>query len=137
MRHTAIAIALIVSGCETVPWAADQADIIIDRYEAEYGDVSDSEAQCVYDTPVTYPLRGAPNCCQGDYWCLGCTIVRARHPRVFIRRDISAQAKVDTVRHEYIHVLLWCMTGDMAADHDAPEFGYSGDVGAAGSLAQP
>ena len=133
MRTMGAVIALALTGCHSVPDARLQADIVIAAYEAEYGDVSEGEASCVYETRVTY-ARETPRCCKGDFWCFGCMRPGMLRAHISIRDDLSEVGEIATLRHEYTHVLLWCMTGDAVGDHDAPEFGYSGDVMAYDSL---
>jgi hypothetical protein len=110
-----------------------QADLVIAAYERDYGDVSDKEADCVHSATVRHVRRDNVDRCDSN--AVGCTITGPLNVRIWIADDLDPQAEIYTLRHEYTHVLIACMTGSQDINHDVPEFGYSSSVRASGSLA--
>jgi hypothetical protein len=121
----------VLAGC-TVPDAVDQADLIVAAYERDYGDVSDSEVGCLHDVTVRYARHDHVDRC--DSQAIGCTVTGPFNTRIWIAQGLEADAEIHSLRHEYTHVLLWCMDGDLHNDHNVPEFGFSPTVHAPGSL---
>lgn len=132
MRYTFLMLALAAGCMRDVPDTMAHAETIIAAYEADYGDVSDSDADCVRDVAVRYAWHDTIERCDGAG---GCTVSGPLNTRVWIAEGMSPENEACVIRHEYIHVLLWCMTGDSHPAHDVPELGYSGVCNAAGSLA--
>jgi hypothetical protein len=107
---------------------------VIAVYERDYADLSDADAECVRDARVRYARLGHESVQRCGDNNVGCTVVGPRNARVWIGNGLEDDVERWSLRHEYTHVLLWCVTGDSHETHDAPEFGYAAEVNAAGSL---
>lgn len=128
----AIILALSLSAC-IVPNNDEHATAIIDAYEAHYADLSDDDVECIRDVRVRYARRPRD-------WILdrndtvGHTVSGVVSTRVWIGRELPEDWETWTIRHELVHALLGCVTGDTHGDHDVPEFGFAAEIIAPGSL---
>ena len=116
----------------SVSHATDQADLVIAVYERDYGDVSDADVECVRDVPVRYALAPREHILE-SHGAIGQTVA-LRNARIWIVDGLEPDVEACILRHEYVHTLLWCMTGNAHGDHQVPELGYSGACDAPGSL---
>lgn len=132
--RTLFATLLCLTACSTPDDAREQADLVIAVYERDYADVSDADVKCVHDVRVRYARLGHTNVERCGTNNVGCTIVGPRNVRIWIGNDLEEQVEHWSLRHEYTHALLWCVTGDSHENHDVPEFGFRAEVDAPGSL---
>jgi hypothetical protein len=133
MRYLVICL-VVLSGC--VSRNDDehaQADAIMDVYERDYGPITESQADCVHRfvIHVVNDRRVDRRCRELS---LACYTHGPRRGIILLRRGIEEPLRTYTIRHELTHQLLWCVEGNMHADHQVPEFAYTSDVTAAGSL---
>lgn len=124
----------LLSAC-SVPGTTAQAELVLAVYERDYAPLSDADKACVRDVRVRYARLGHDHVKRCGGGNVGCTVTGPRNARIWIANGLEDDAQRWTVRHEYTHALLWCVTGDSHEDHDVPEFAYSGTVNAEGSLA--
>lgn len=127
-------LALCLTAC-SVPHATDEADKVIAVYRRDYADVTDAQADCVRDARARYARLGHESVQRCGDSNVGCTVIGPRNARVWVGNGLDEQVERWSLRHEYTHVLLWCLTGDSHDGHDVAEFGFAAEVNGPGSLA--
>lgn len=135
----AILAALLLSGCmASAPcdWHRE-ADIVAATWEAHYGpELTDAEYACLH----TFEARSVESwrtLC-GNSENIGCTRINmvTGHVLVLKHEGLAPERDAWTMRHELVHVLLYCLTGSSDEGHRHPAFAGSSNVAAGGSLAR-
>jgi hypothetical protein len=128
---------LCLTGCSCrAPDDCDQVrevDRVIRAYEARYAHepLTDDQRGCATSFQVhQVGIAEFRDMCGPNFLSLtGCTY--AATGDIYMRRAfMTREYQMDTLRHELVHLLLYCVGRPDPVDHSIPEFNWTGSVSA-------